>query len=92
MSAMMPYARSMSARDAIIAELKLAPESLVREAYDFVLFLKSRREQEQEQAADGLHAAAGERPDFLARQRALFGTRELPDSQEILDELRAERF
>jgi hypothetical protein len=88
MSAMMPYARSMSARDAIIAELKLAPESLVREAYDFVLFLKSRREQ----AADGLHAAAPERPDFLARQRALFGTRELPDSQEILDELRAERF
>ena len=90
MSAMMPYARSMSARDAIIAELKLAPESLVREAYDFVLFLKSRREQEQ--AVDVLHAAARERPDFLARQRALFGTRELPDSQEILDELRAERF
>lgn len=27
-------------------------------------------------------------PDFLARQRALFGGRELPDSQTALDELR----
>ena len=34
----------MSARDAIIDEIKTAPESLVREAYDFILFLKRRRE------------------------------------------------
>ena len=31
------------------------------------------------------------KPDFLARQQALFGSRELPDSQAILDELRADR-
>ena len=31
------------------------------------------------------------RPDFLARQKALFGERVLPDSQAVLDELRAER-
>ncbi len=30
-------------------------------------------------------------PDFLARQRALFGERVLPDSQAVLDELRADR-
>lgn len=32
------------------------------------------------------------KPDFLARQQALFGSRVLPDSQAILDELRAYRF
>jgi hypothetical protein len=32
------------------------------------------------------------KPDFLARQRAMFGSRVLPDSKEILDELRADRF
>ncbi len=30
-------------------------------------------------------------PDFLARQKALFGEQVLPDSQAVLDELRAER-
>lgn len=33
-----------------------------------------------------------DKPDFLARQRALFGSRVLPDSQAILEELRADRF
>lgn len=32
------------------------------------------------------------KPDFLARQQALFGSRVLPDSQAILDEQRADRF
>lgn len=32
------------------------------------------------------------KPDFLARQQALFGNRVLPDSQAILNELRADRF
>ena len=36
--------------------------------------------------------AAAKAPDFLARQRAIFGGRVLPDSQAVLDELRAERF
>jgi hypothetical protein len=31
-------------------------------------------------------------PDFLARQKELFGDRTFPDSQELLDELRADRF
>lgn len=31
-------------------------------------------------------------PDFLARQKALFGDRVLSDSQTLLDELRADRF
>ena len=32
------------------------------------------------------------KPDFLARQQALFGSRVLHDSQAILDEQRADRF
>ena len=36
--------------------------------------------------------AAAKAPDFLARQKATFGGRMLPDSQAMLDELRAERF
>jgi Protein of unknown function (DUF2281) len=79
----------MSARDAIIDEIKTAPESLVREAYDFILFLKQRREIK---TATGESQTAGATPDFLARQQALFGNRVLPDSQAILDELRADRF
>ncbi len=79
----------MSARDAIIDEIKTAPESLVREAYDFILFLKQRREIEP---ATGEPRTASATPDFLARQQALFGNRVLPDSQAMLDELRADRF
>jgi hypothetical protein len=37
-------------------------------------------------------SSARKTPDFLARQKALFGERVLPDSQAVLDELRAERF
>ena len=54
----------MSAREAIVAEIKTAPESLVREAYDFILFLKQRREIEP---ATGESQAATTKPDFLAR-------------------------
>ena len=31
-------------------------------------------------------------PDFLARQKAIFGDRIVPDSQELLDLMRADRF
>jgi len=79
----------MSARDAIIDEIKTAPESVVREAYDFILFLKQRRTQEHQEKELQTDTA---KPDFLARQQALFGSRVLPDSQEVLDELRADRF
>ncbi len=79
----------MSVRGAITDEIKTAPESLVREAYDFVLFLKRRRPLEHEREEP---KAASAKPDFLARQQALFGSRLLPDSQALLDELRADRF
>ncbi len=79
----------MSARDAIIDEIKTAPESLVKEAYDFILFLKRRRSLEHEGEEP---KRVTTKPDFLARQQSLFGSRVLPDSQAILDELRADRF
>ena len=83
------YSSAMSARDAIIDEIKTAPESLVREVYAFILFLKLRKELEP---GTGKPQAPTAKPDFLARQQALFGNRLLPDSQAILDELRADRF
>jgi hypothetical protein len=79
----------MSTREAILDEIKNAPESLVRETYDFILFLKQRRALET-----GTHELepTTTKPDFLARQQALFGGRVLADSQLILDELRTDRF
>ena len=35
---------------------------------------------------------SGKVPDFLARQRTIFGDRVLPDSQAALDEIRGDRF
>jgi hypothetical protein len=78
----------MSARDAIIDEIKTAPESLVREAYDFILFLKQRRTLKFDGEEPKTNTA---KPDFLARQQTLFGSRVIPDSQAILDEIRADR-
>lgn len=76
----------MSTREAVIEEIKDAPEPIVQEVYDFVRFLKSK-------AANNRQVSTGERklPDFLARQKELFGDRVLPDSQAILDEMRADR-
>jgi hypothetical protein len=42
--------------------------------------------------ADGAHVTGWKKPDYLARQHALFGNHVLADSQVIMDELRAERF
>ena len=42
-------------------------------------------------AAADSSAPPVKRPDFLGRQNALFGERVLPDSQVVLDDLRAER-
>jgi hypothetical protein len=79
----------MSAREAIIDEIKTAPESLARETYDFILFLKQRRTLEHEGKEPKTVSA---KPDFLARQQTLFGSRVINDSQALLDELRADRF
>ena len=79
----------MSTREAILDEIKTAPESLVRETYDFILFLKQRRALK---AATAKPKQVTAKPDFLARQQALFGSRVMADSQEILDELRSDRF
>ncbi len=79
----------MSTREAILNGIKTAPESLVRETYDFILFLNQRRALE---AATAEPKPVTAKPDFQARQQALFGSRILADSQEILDELRTDRF
>ena len=76
----------MNAREAVIEEIRTAPEPVVEEVLDFVRFLKSKPAVEQLTPATPRVL-----PDFAARKRAIFGDRILPDSQEILDELRADR-
>jgi hypothetical protein len=73
----------MNTREAVIAEIRTAPESVVEEVLDFVRFLKSKTASEAPQPRII--------PDFEARKREIFGDRVLPDSQEILDQLRADR-
>ena len=77
----------MDSREAVIEELRTAPQPVVEEVLDFVRFLKSKA---------GFEAASpGEArviPNFRSRKKELFGNRILPDSQSVLDELRADRF
>ena len=76
----------MDTREAVIAEIRTAPHSVVEEVLDFVRFLESKT------ASEAPQPQARILPDFEARKREVFGDRVLPDSQAILDELRADRF
>ena len=83
------YGINMNVKDAIITEIKAAPESLLREAYDFIVHRKRQRSSE---IKDGQAKMPSPKPDFLARQEALFGSLKLADSQSTFDQLRADRF
>lgn len=79
----------MSTRPEIIAELEEAPNDIIEEVYHFLRSLKTK--------AAALESGSRSdndriRPDFLGRQNVLFGERALQDSQEVLDEIRADRF
>jgi len=76
----------MSTLEALKAEIETAPEPLLRQAYDFVVFLKTR-----EPAPHG-PSAPKRWPDFAARRREIFGDAVQPDSQSVLDHLREDRF
>ncbi|MFM9959938.1 MAG: hypothetical protein ACKV2Q_01795 [Planctomycetaceae bacterium] len=83
---------AMNAAQALKLEIDRTPEPLLQEVYDFLVFLKSRPNgwdgPNVALARDAVSVAA---PDFLARQKAIFGGRTVPDSQPILDDLRADR-
>jgi len=76
----------MNSREAVIEEIRTAPEPVVEEVLDFVRFLKSKPTLKQPATITPRAL-----PDFRARQKAIFGDRILPDSRDILDELRADR-
>lgn len=76
----------MNAREVVIEEIRTAPEAVIEEVLDFLRFLKSKSAVEKP-----THTQRRVLPDFEARKRAIFGDRILPDSQEIFDELRADR-
>ncbi|MBC7817179.1 MAG: hypothetical protein IAG10_09855 [Planctomycetaceae bacterium] len=82
----------MNAAQALKLEIERTPEPLLQEVYDFLVFLKTRPNGLDRPAAaldrDSISVAS---PDFLARQKAIFGGRTVPDSQAILDDLRADR-
>jgi len=48
----------MSAKELIIHEIPNTPESVLREVYDFLVFLKSRNQTEVKQAGENLAALA----------------------------------
>ena len=76
----------MTSREAVIEAIRTAPEPVVEEDLDFVRFLESKPG-----VAAQVPVSPRVIPDFRARQKAIFGDRVLPDSQAILDELRADR-
>lgn len=80
----------MSTRGQIIEEIEKAPDAVVEEVYDFLRFLKSKPAKVA--SGEPTSGVSQTQPDFLERQRVLFGERTLPDSQEMLDEIRADRF
>ena len=82
----------MNAAQALKLEIDKTPEPLLQEVYDFLVFLKTRPNGlDRPNAALCRDAASVASPDFLARQKAIFGGRTVPDSQPILDDLRADR-
>ncbi len=76
----------MNSREAVIEAIRTAPEPVVEEDLDFVRFLESKPG-----VAAQVPVSPRVIPDFRTRQKAIFGDRVLPDSQAILDELRADR-
>ncbi len=82
----------MNTAEALKSEIEQTPEPLLREVYDFLLFLKSRiNVSTGSVVATKSESTSVVPPDFLARQKALFGDRVVPDSQELLDLMRADR-
>ena len=82
----------MNAAKALKLEIDRTPEPLLQEVYDFLVFLKSRPNGwGRPNVALSRDAVSVASPDFLARQKAIFGGRNVPDSQPILDDLRADR-
>ena len=82
----------MNAAQALKLEIERTPEPLLQEVYDFLVFLKTRPNGlDQPVAVTGGDAVSVASPDFLTRQKEIFGGRTVPDSQAILDDLRADR-
>ncbi len=82
----------MNAAQALKLEIERTPEPLLQEVYDFLVFLKSRTNGlDRPGTVMDRDAVSVSSPDFLARQKAIFGGRTVPDSQAILDDLRADR-
>ncbi len=82
----------MNAAQALKLEIERTPEPLLQEVYDFLVFLKTRPNGlDRPVAAMSGDAISVASPDFLARQKRIFGGRTVPDSQSILDDLRADR-
>ena len=82
----------MNAAQALKLEIERTPEPLLQEVYDFLVFLKTRPNGlDRPVAAMSGDAISVASPDFLARQKRIFGGRTVPDSQAILDDLRADR-
>ena len=82
----------MNAAQSLKMEIERTPEPLLQEVYDFLLVLKARSNGlDNPVAMTGRDAIRVSVPDFLARQKAIFGGRTVPDSHVIWDEMRADK-
>ena len=76
----------MNTLEALKAEIETAPEPVLKQTYDFLVALKTK--------APAPHPAVTPKqwPDFAARLNNQYGDRVTPDSQDILDSMREDRF
>ena len=84
-----PFNRAHGVGMSTLAEIEQAIERLAPEQW-----VEIRRWMDRHMprpAGDGPVLPARAMPDFLARQKAVFGERTVVDSQAVLDDLRADR-
>ena len=81
----------MTVSEALRLEIENTPEPILRETYDFLLFLKQREAGREAPSTVPPETKPMVWPDFMAQLKEIYGDRILPDSQEIMDYIREER-
>ena len=76
----------MTTLEALKAEIETAPEPVLKRTYDFLVAVR------MEASPPHPSAPPAQWPDFAARLRNIYGDRVTPDSQDIMDALREDRF
>lgn len=81
----------MSIAESLKQEIDGTSEPILQETYEFLLFLKSRRDGGREAPTSRPPVQLPKWPDFLGRLKDIYGERVGQDSQPIMDYLREVR-